>query len=94
MPNRVLAGDFNGWLRDAMAERRITQRMLAMRTGLNHSTISRLLLDGRSPSLPTALAILNVLGPTVPRREGSILLGEYAVNSELGRMVRVGPRAV
>ena len=94
MPNRVLAGDFNGWLRDAMAERRITQRMLAMRTGLNHSTISRLLLDGRSPSLPTALAILNVLGPTIPRGNGNVLLGEHEVNTELGQMVRPGPKVM
>jgi transcriptional regulator with XRE-family HTH domain len=77
VPYRVLAGDFNGWLREAMAERRMTQRMLAIRAGINHSTISRLLVDGRSPSLRTALAILNVLGP-----ESSATRGEHPV----GRM--------
>ncbi|MEO6295004.1 MAG: helix-turn-helix transcriptional regulator [Candidatus Limnocylindria bacterium] len=63
LPNRITDGDFSGWLHDAMAERRITQRALAMRTGINHSTISRLIAGDRIPSLSTAIAIVKVLGP-------------------------------
>lgn len=63
LPSRITDGDFGGWLHDAMAERRITQRALAMRTGIDHSTISRLLARGRMPSLSTAIAIVKVLGP-------------------------------
>jgi transcriptional regulator with XRE-family HTH domain len=63
LPSRITDGDFGGWLRDAMAERRITQRALAMRTGIDHSTISRLLASGRTPALSTAIAIVKVLGP-------------------------------
>ena len=62
IPGRVADGDFRGWLRDAITERRISQRVLAMRSGVDHSTISRI-MRGRSPSLATALAILRVLGP-------------------------------
>ena len=50
-------------MRDAMAERRITQRALAMRTGIDHSTISRLLAHRHMPSLSTAIAIVKILGP-------------------------------
>jgi transcriptional regulator with XRE-family HTH domain len=63
LPSRIAAGDFGGWIRDAMAERRITQRALAMRTGIDHSTISRLIARGHMPSLGTAIAIVKVLGP-------------------------------
>jgi DNA-binding XRE family transcriptional regulator len=63
LPGRISAGDFNGWLRDAMAERRLSQRALAMRTGISHSTISRLITGDRIPSLSTAIAIVRVLGP-------------------------------
>jgi hypothetical protein len=34
-----------------------------MRTGIDHSTISRLLASGRTPALSTAIAIVKVLGP-------------------------------
>jgi transcriptional regulator with XRE-family HTH domain len=63
IPSRVADGDFGGWLREALAARRVSQRVLAMRSGVNHSTISRI-LAGRNPSLATALAILRVLGPS------------------------------
>ena len=63
LPSRIIDGDFGGWLREAMTDRRITQRALAMRTGIAHSTISRLLAHGAKPSLSTAIAIVKVLGP-------------------------------
>ena len=67
LPPRVRRGDFGGWLQDVMAARGISQRVLAMRTGINHSTISRLATNGRVPTLATAVAILEVLG-TPPMR--------------------------
>jgi DNA-binding XRE family transcriptional regulator len=63
IPPRIMDGDFAGWLRDSMAERGMTTRGLAMRTGINHSTISRLMRGDRDPSLATAIALLRVLGP-------------------------------
>ena len=71
LPSRIINGDFSGWLRDAMAERRITQRALAMRTGIDHSSISRLLARDRIPSLSTAVAIVKVLSPS-PLRVGTV----------------------
>ena len=65
LPAQVAEGDFGGWVREAMARRGISQRVLAMRTGVSHSTISRLVTRNRTPSLPTAVAIIRVLaGPT------------------------------
>ena len=63
LPSRISDGDFGGWLRDAMAEQRISRGTLAMRTGLDRSTISRLLTNGRSPSFDTAIAIIKILRP-------------------------------
>ena len=49
-----------------MERRRMSQRMLALRSGLNHATISRLLTGTRDPSLSTALALIRALdGPIV-----------------------------
>jgi transcriptional regulator with XRE-family HTH domain len=76
LPPRVLDGDFAGWLRDAMAERGMTTRGLSMRTGIDHSTISRLMQGDRDPMLATTIELLRVLGPhplRLPRkREGSV----------------------
>jgi plasmid maintenance system antidote protein VapI len=67
IPARILAGDFAGWLRDAMAARRLSTRGLAARSGIDHSTICRLTHGEREPSLSTAVAILKVLGTEPPR---------------------------
>lgn len=67
LPSRVLDGDFCGWLRAAMRDRGMSQRALAMRTGVSHSTISRLLSEDRTPSLDTAVAIIRVLEPRLLR---------------------------
>ena len=63
LPSAWLEGRFAEWLVQRMAERQLTQRMVAKRAGISHATISRLLNEGRQPSLATALALLRVLGP-------------------------------
>jgi DNA-binding XRE family transcriptional regulator len=67
VPPRVLSGDFAGWLRDEMASRRMTTRMLAVRAGVDHTTVSRLAVGERQPSLATAVAIIRVLAPRPTR---------------------------
>jgi transcriptional regulator with XRE-family HTH domain len=61
-----------------MAERGVTQRMVALRSGVSHSTISRLLDQDRRPSLSTALALLRVLGPEPARSERERIFREDA----------------
>ena len=45
---------FNAWLRGRLKEKRMSQRQLALQSGVNHSTISRLITGARTPSLGTA----------------------------------------
>ncbi|CAN5610443.1 hypothetical protein BH20CHL6_BH20CHL6_10660 [soil metagenome] len=52
---------FADWLRLALRARGISQRHLAALSGVNHSTISRLLAGDRTPSLATAGKLLRVL---------------------------------
>lgn len=61
VPATILAGDFAGWLREAMAARGVSQRMLGHLSGIDHSTISRLVAGDRQPTLGTALALIRVL---------------------------------
>ena len=60
IPPRILAGDFAGWLRDAMAERGMSYRMVAMQAGVDHTSVYRLTTGDRLPSLATAIAIIRV----------------------------------
>jgi transcriptional regulator with XRE-family HTH domain len=53
---------FNLWLRRQLRERRMSQRQLAHLSGVDHSTISRLLRGGRIPSLDTATKLARALG--------------------------------
>jgi transcriptional regulator with XRE-family HTH domain len=52
---------FNLWLRRQMRERRMSQRQLAALSGVDHSTISRLLRQDRGPSLATATKLAGAL---------------------------------
>jgi transcriptional regulator with XRE-family HTH domain len=58
---------FNVWLRRQLRERRISQRQLAHMSGVDHSTISRLIGGARTPSLETATKIARAL--RVPEEE-------------------------
>ncbi len=59
MPN---GSPFSEWLRIRLKARKMSQRQLAERSGLNHSTISRLVSGERSPTLDTATKLAHVLG--------------------------------
>ena len=45
---------FNDWLRAQLKAKRMSQRQLAQQSGVDHSTISRLVRGDRTPSLGTA----------------------------------------
>jgi transcriptional regulator with XRE-family HTH domain len=67
---------FNLWLRRQLRERRMSQRQLAHLSGVNHSTISRLLAGHRTPSLDTAAKLARAL--RVPNEEIGTELGFVA----------------
>jgi transcriptional regulator with XRE-family HTH domain len=53
---------FNVWLKRQLRERRISQRKLGAMSGVDHSTISRLLAEGgRAPTLETATKLTHAL---------------------------------
>jgi transcriptional regulator with XRE-family HTH domain len=45
------------WLRAELRRRRISQRLLAQRSGIDHSTISRIISGSRSPTLDTLASL-------------------------------------
>ena len=45
---------FNAWLRGQLKEKKMSQRQLALQSGVDHATISRLIKGDRMPSLGTA----------------------------------------
>ena len=52
---------FSEWLRAQLRARGMSQRQLAQQSGVEHSTISRLLSSNRSPSLGTATKLARAL---------------------------------
>jgi transcriptional regulator with XRE-family HTH domain len=52
---------FNRWLRTRLASTQLTQRQLALKSGVDHSTISRLVRGERVPSLQTATRLARSL---------------------------------
>ncbi len=57
---------FNLWLRRQLSSRRMSQRQLAALSGVDHTTISRLLREDRHPSLTTATKIVRALRGVPP----------------------------
>ena len=55
---------FADWLDGRLRRARMSQRQLAMRSGVHHSTISRLIRQRRTPSFATAVRLAQVLDPT------------------------------
>src|SRR5664280_1148738 len=53
---------FTQWLRLQLRARKLTQRQLAQKSGVDHSTISRLTRGNRTPSLRTATLLARGLG--------------------------------
>jgi transcriptional regulator with XRE-family HTH domain len=53
---------FNQWLRTQLKARKLSQRQLAQKSGVDHSTISRLMRGERMPSLRTAAMLARGLG--------------------------------
>jgi transcriptional regulator with XRE-family HTH domain len=83
---------FDQWLQVQLRARKLTQRQLAQKSGVDHSTISRLLRGDRVPSLRTATRLAHGLGmPEGFGRMNDEILGrggspqarvEYALRSD------------
>ncbi len=58
---------FSEWLRTQLKARRMSQRLLAERSGVDHSTISRIVSGERTPRLDTAAKLTRELGGVAER---------------------------
>jgi transcriptional regulator with XRE-family HTH domain len=88
-PLRVGSFAFNEWLQLQLKARKLTQRQLAQKSGVDHSTISRLVRGDRVPSLRTAAMLARSLDMPAEidqerfDRSGSpAALVEYALRSD------------
>lgn len=61
---------FNAWLRSQLKEKKMSQRQLALQSGVDHSTISRLIKGDRMPSLGTATKLARGLREITDETEG------------------------
>ncbi|MGH2429667.1 MAG: helix-turn-helix domain-containing protein [Candidatus Limnocylindria bacterium] len=62
---------FNAWLRGQLKEKKMSQRQLALQSGVDHSTISRLIKGDRMPSLGTATKLARGLREIRDETEGA-----------------------
>ena len=66
---------FNEWLRAQLRAKKMSQRQLAQQSGVDHSTISRLIRGDRTPSLETATRLAKGLRELREGQEPTQYLG-------------------
>lgn len=80
---------FNEWLRSQLRAKKMSQRQLALQSGVDHSTISRLIRGDRMPSLGTATALargLREIHPDADTAQYLGLVGGASVTSPIARV--------
>ena len=74
---------FNSWLRSQLKEKKMSQRQLALQSGVDHSTISRLIKGDRMPSLGTATKLARGLREIHDENEGPAYFASLAARQLL-----------
>ena len=74
---------FNEWLRAQLKAKKMSQRQLAQQSGVDHSTISRLVRGDRMPSLGTATKLARGLREIGENDDGPQYLGLMGGNIAL-----------
>jgi transcriptional regulator with XRE-family HTH domain len=74
---------FNSWLRGQLKEKKMSQRQLALQSGVDHSTISRLIKGDRMPSLGTATKLARGLREIRDEAEGPAYFASLAARQLL-----------
>ena len=74
---------FNSWLRGQLKEKKMSQRQLALQSGVDHSTISRLIKGDRMPSLGTATKLARGLREIRDEAEGPSYFASLAARQLL-----------
>jgi transcriptional regulator with XRE-family HTH domain len=68
---------FNSWLRGQLKEKKMSQRQLALASGVDHSTISRLIKGDRMPSLGTATKLARGLREISDENDGPAYFASF-----------------
>jgi transcriptional regulator with XRE-family HTH domain len=74
---------FNNWLRGQLKEKKMSQRQLALQSGVDHSTISRLIKGDRMPSLGTATKLARGLREIRDEADGQAYFASLAARQLL-----------
>ena len=74
---------FNSWLRGQLKEKKMSQRQLALQSGVDHSTISRLIKGDRMPSLGTATKLARGLREIRDEAEGPAYFASLSARQQL-----------
>ena len=73
---------FNEWLRAQLKAKKMSQRQLAQQSGVDHSTISRLIRGNRMPSLGTATKLARGLREIREDADTATALGVVSVGPQ------------
>jgi transcriptional regulator with XRE-family HTH domain len=73
---------FNEWLRAQLKAKKMSQRQLAQQSGVDHSTISRLIRGDRMPSLGTATKLARGLREIREDTDAASALGVVSVGPQ------------
>jgi DNA-binding XRE family transcriptional regulator len=89
-------GQFSDWLGTQLRARRMSLRQLADRSGVNVSTVSRILHGKRRPSLRTALLLSHALEPAAMPGQSdpplTIVRGDVNAVTTVERALRADPQ--
>jgi transcriptional regulator with XRE-family HTH domain len=80
---------FNEWLRAQLKAKKMSQRQLAQASGVDHSTISRLVRGDRTPSLGTATKLARGLREIREDADAPQYLGLVSNNTSMNPTARV-----
>jgi transcriptional regulator with XRE-family HTH domain len=73
---------FNEWLRSQLKAKKMSQRQLAQQSGVDHSTISRLIRGDRMPSLGTATRLARGLREAQGESETAMAIGAMSATPQ------------
>ena len=80
---------FNEWLRAQLRAKKMSQRQLAQASGVDHSTISRLVRGDRTPSLGTATKLARGLRELRDDADAPLYLGLVSSGATVNPTARV-----
>ena len=86
--------EFAQRLKQEMAENMISQRQLAQKAGINHSTVSKLLVGNRNANSEVAEGLMRALSIEIPHDRNEFLLLAAGHSKKVIKEVNSKPRRI